>query len=192
MNLEKQVLHSQEGEKAMSFNNPLKKKVWSPWAAGALLGITATASYALAHQTIGSSGGIESLDSILSHGLNLSWANSMYFKFIMPPVVAFQIILFVGMILGAFTASKLADDFKFRMMPDRQWREKFGPSKVKRWAMIFLGGVIIEYASGIAGGCTSGLAISGTMQLSPAGLLFIVGLFASGIITTKILYGRDY
>jgi hypothetical protein len=83
-------------------------------------------------------------------------------------------------------------DFKFRMMPDQQWTKVFGPSKLKRWTLIFIGGIIIEYSAGIAGGCTSGLAISGTMQLSPAGLIFIVGLFVSGIIMTKILYGREY
>lgn len=176
----------------MSFNETMKKKTWSPWAAGALLGITAIFSYVLADKTIGSSGGIESLDSIIGNALNLSWVNSMYFKYQMPPVVSFQVILFMGMLLGSFTASKWSKDFKLRMMPDKQWSETFGPSKVKRWVMIFIGGVIIEYAAGIAGGCTSGLAISGTMQLSPAGLIFIVGLFVSGIITTKILYGRKY
>ena len=176
----------------MSFNEKMKEKVWSPWAAGVLLGLTAVASYVLVDKTIGSSGGIESIDSILLKTFHSNLANSMYFKFQMPPVVSFQIILFVGMLLGAFVSSKWSKDFKFRMMPDQLWTQNFGPSKIKRWALIFLGGIIIEYAAGIAGGCTSGLAISGTMQLSPAGLIFIVGLFVSGIITAKILYGGDY
>lgn len=176
----------------MSFNEKMKEKVWSPWAAGVLLGLTAVASYVLVDKTIGSSGGIESIDSILLKTFHLNLANSMYFKFQMPPVVSFQIILFAGMLLGAFVSSKWSKDFKFRMIPDQQWSQNFGPSKLKRWVLIFIGGIIIEYSAGIAGGCTSGLAISGTMQLSPAGLLFIVGLFVSGIITTKILYGGDY
>lgn len=176
----------------MSFNTAMRKKVWSPWAAGVLLGMTFIASYVIADKTVGSSGGLESLDSMIGHALHLGWANSMYFRFQMPPVISFQVILFIGMIVGAFTASKLSKDFKLRMMPDRQWKAKFGPSKAKRWVMIFIGGLLIEYAAGVAGGCTSGLAISGTMQLSPAGLIFIAGLFVSGIITTKILYGRDY
>jgi uncharacterized protein len=37
----------------------------------------------------------------------------------------------------------------------------------------------LEYAAGIAGGCTSGLAISGGMLLAPAAFLFIMGMFAS-------------
>lgn len=176
----------------MAFNEKMKEKIWSPWAAGVLLGLTATASYVLVDKTIGSSGGLESIDSILLKLFHSSLADSMYFKFQMPPVVSFQILLFAGMILGAFTSSIWSKDFKFRMMPDQLWTQTFGPSRLKRWSLIFIGGMIIEYASGIAGGCTSGLAISGTMQLSPAGLIFIAGLFVSGIITTKLLYGRDY
>lgn len=176
----------------MGFNTVMKKKLWSPWAAGVVLGLTAVGSYALVGKTIGSSGGIENIDSILLKALGSGWADLMYFKYQMPPVLSFQILLFVGMILGALTSSLWSGDFKLRMMPDRQWTETFGPSKLKRWLMIFIGGIIIEYAAGIAGGCTSGLAISGTMQLSPAGLIFICGLFISGIITTKLLYGRKY
>ena len=176
----------------MAFSEKMKLKLWSPWAAGALLGLTSIATYVLVDKTIGSSGGIENIDSMLLKLFHSSLANSMYFKYQMPPVVSFQILLFVGMLLGAFMSSIWSKDFKFRMMPDQQWTQIFGPSKFKRWSMIFIGGIIIEYAAGIAGGCTSGLAISGTMQLSPAGLIFIVGLFVSGIITTKILYGRKY
>jgi uncharacterized protein len=176
----------------MSFNEKMKEKVWSPWAAGVLLGLTAVASYVLVDKTIGSSGGIESIDSILLKIFHSNLANSMYFKFQMPPVLSFQIILFIGMLIGAFVSSKWSKDFKLRLMPDQQWTQNFGPSKLKRWILIFIGGILIEYSAGIAGGCTSGLAISGTMQLSPAGLIFIVGLFISGIITTKLLYGRDY
>lgn len=176
----------------MNFGRVMREKLWSPWAAGAMLGMTITFSYAAVDKTVGVSGGFENIASILVHALKLPWANSMYFKFQMPPVVGFQIILFAGMLLGAFTASKWSRDFKIRFMPDQLWVENFGPSKLKRWLMIFIGGVIIEFSAGIAGGCTSGLAISGTMQLSPAGLIFIAGLFVAGIITTKLLYGRNY
>lgn len=176
----------------MSLNDVMKKKRWSPWAAGFILGLVTVASYYFAGQTIGSSGGLESIDSLVAKRFHLPWGDEMYFKFIMPPVISFQIILFIGMILGSFVSSVWSGDFKWRLIPDKEWTKNFGPSKAKRWILIFLGGAIIEYAAGIAGGCTSGLAISGTMQLAPAGLIFIVGLFISGIITAKILYGRNY
>ncbi|MCM1565659.1 MAG: YeeE/YedE family protein [Dehalobacter sp.] len=170
----------------------LKKKRWSPWIAGGLLGVTAVACYAIAEKTLGASGGFESMASILGSSFHLSWANSIYFRLVKPPEVSFQMVQFIGMFFGALIASFYSRDLKIRMIPDQEWVQRFGPSKVKRWILIFLGGVIIEFAAGIAGGCTSGLGISGTIQLSPAGLIFIVGVFTSGILMTKILYGRNY
>ena len=54
-----------------------------------------------------------------------------------------------------------------------------------------MGAIILEYAAGIAGGCTSGLAISGGMLLAPAAFLFIAGMFASGILTALIVYRQE-
>jgi len=51
---------------------------------------------------------------------------------------------------------------------------------------------VLEYAAGIAGGCTSGLAISGGMLLVPAAFLFIAGMFGSGILTALIIYRNRY
>jgi hypothetical protein len=58
--------------------------------------------------------------------------------------------------------------------------------------LLFVGAIIVEYAAGIAGGCTSGLAISGGMLLVPAAFLFIAGMFISGIVTALIVYGKRY
>jgi hypothetical protein len=52
--------------------------------------------------------------------------------------------------------------------------------------------MLIGVFLGIAGGCTSGLAISGGVQLAPAAFLFMAGMFASGITTAMILYGKRY
>jgi uncharacterized membrane protein YedE/YeeE len=78
------------------------------------------------------------------------------------------------------------------MLPDREWVEQYGSSRITRWIVLFIGCMLLEIGAGMAGGCTSGLGISGTMLLSPAGLLFIVGVFASGIIVTKLIYGGRY
>ena len=62
----------------------------------------------------------------------------------------------------------------------------------KRWLVLFLGAILLEYGAGIAGGCTSGLAISGGVQLTPSAFLFMGGMFASGIPIAMILYRRRY
>ena len=82
--------------------------------------------------------------------------------------------------------------FKCTLGGDQQWKAIFGPQTWKRWVLAFLGAIILEYAAGIAGGCTSGLAISGGMLLAPAAFLFIAGMFASGIVTALIIYRKRY
>jgi uncharacterized membrane protein YedE/YeeE len=77
-------------------------------------------------------------------------------------------------------------------MDDEQWKQAYGAQPWKRWTMLFLGGIVLEYAAGIAGGCTSGLAISGGMLLAPSAFLFIAGMFASGIVTALLVYGKRY
>jgi uncharacterized membrane protein YedE/YeeE len=141
---------------------------------------------------MGASGGFESCASILVSFFDLALSETVYFTRVKPPEADYQTIQFIGMIAGAFVAAKLSGDFKPRLMPDREWEAAFGQSKVKRWIMLFLGCVLLQIGASIAGGCTSGLGITGMMLLSPAGLLFIAGVFSAGIITALFLYRRRY
>jgi hypothetical protein len=68
-------------------------------------------------------------------------------------------------------------------LPDSQWRERFGASRLRRLAVAFSGACLVQLAAGIAGGCTSGLAISGGAALAPGAFVFMAGMFAGGIPT---------
>jgi hypothetical protein len=94
--------------------------------------------------------------------------------------------------IGAATSKTLKWGKKDAANSDPLWKRTFGPQVWKRWVLAFVGAIILEYAAGIAGGCTSGLAISGGMLLAPAAFLFIAGMFASGILTALIIYRRRY
>jgi hypothetical protein len=100
--------------------------------------------------------------------------------------------VFFGGMIGAATSKTLKWGRKDAVNSDTQWKRTFGPQTWKRWVLAFLGAIILEYAAGIAGGCTSGLAISGGMLLAPAAFIFIAGMFASGIVTALIIYRRRY
>jgi uncharacterized protein len=119
-------------------------------------------------------------------------ANNTYFKFVMPPGISWEVILLVGVFAGAFVSAKLSGDFKLAAVPDLQWRRVFGPSIRKRWVVAFVGGVILEIGAGIAGGCTSGLAMGGGLFLAPAAFLFMAGMFISGIPTAVLMYWRRF
>jgi hypothetical protein len=122
--------------------------------------------------------------------------DKMYFNFIMPPGITTGVILVIGLffggMLGAATSGTLQWGKKGSANSDEQWKRIFGPQTWKRWLLAFLGAIALEYAAGIAGGCTSGLAISGGMLLAPSAFIFIAGMFASGIVTAWIVYRNRY
>lgn len=170
----------------------LKKEKWSPYAAGVFLGIVNVLALLLISKPLGASAAFAKFTSYVVKIFYPSALHQMYFKFVMPPGINFTVVVVVGIFIGGFISAKMSGDFRWRMVTDQQWIQIFGPSVWKRWGIAFIGGLLIEWSARLAGGCTSGLAISGTMQLAPSGLIFIGGLFAGGIITTFLVYGKKY
>ncbi|HCY87128.1 MAG TPA: hypothetical protein DHV36_18490 [Desulfobacteraceae bacterium] len=94
----------------------------------------------------------------------------------------------LGMAMGGFIAGRT-----FRA-PVRDvpplWEQRFGNSRAKRYAAAFAGGFLILFASRLAGGCTLGLFISGSSQLSLSGLYFGVLIFGAAMVTARLVYGK--
>lgn len=168
------------------------QETWSPYLAGGLLGVVGLLAVGLSNHLLGASGGFENLAGILGKAVSPEAFDNLYFKFVMPAEITWNVILLVGILLGGALGALSARTWRIRSMPEKQWIEAFGPSRAKRWGLAFLGGAIVQYAAGIAGGCTSGLAISGGMLLAPAAFLFIAGMFASGILTAWVIYRARY
>ena len=174
----------------------IRKEVWSPYAAGILLGIVGVLAVLLSNSLLGASGAFENLAGMIGKAIAPKAFDNMYFNFIMPPGITWGVILlvgvFIGGLIGAATSRTLMWGKKDAANGDAQWKRIFGPQVWKRWVLGFIGAIILEYAAGIAGGCTSGLAISGGMLLVPAAFLFIAGMFASGIVTALVIYRNRY
>jgi uncharacterized protein len=170
----------------------LSRELWSPYAAGVLLGLVGIVTVVFANKLLGASGGFENLVGMLGKAVAPAAFNNTYFNFVMPSQVTYALMLLVGIFFGGMLGSLSSRTFKIRTMDDEQWKTAYGPQLWKRWLLLFVGGIVVEFAAGIAGGCTSGLAISGGMLLAPAAFLFIGGMFASGIVTAKVIYGKRY
>ncbi|HVN14800.1 MAG TPA: YeeE/YedE thiosulfate transporter family protein [Anaerolineales bacterium] len=174
----------------------IRKEEWSPYAAGILLGVVGILAVLLANALLGASGAFENLAGMIGKAIAPKAFDNIYFNFIMPPGITWGVILLVGVffggMIGAATSSTLKWGKKDASNSDAQWKKIFGPQPWKRWVIGFFGAILLEYAAGIAGGCTSGLAISGGMLLVPAAFLFIAGMFASGIVTALIVYRNRY
>jgi hypothetical protein len=177
-------------------NMQIRKELWSPYVAGILLGIVGVLAVLLSNTLLGASGAFENVAGMIGKAIAPKAFNNMYFNFIMPPGITWGVILLVGVffggLIGAATSGTLKWGKKDAASGDAQWKRIFGPQIWKRWVLGFLGAIILEYAAGIAGGCTSGLAISGGMLLVPAAFLFIAGMFASGILTALVVYRNRY
>ncbi len=177
----------------------IRRDEWSPYVAGILLGIVGILAVVLSNSLLGASGAFESLAGLVGKKIAPALFSNTYWGIagarmtpIMRPEITFPVILLVGVFFGGTLGALSSGTFKLRFNDDVQWKKIFGPQQWKRWVIGFVGAIILEYAAGIAGGCTSGLAISGGMLLAPAAFLFIAGMFASGILTTLIVYRKQY
>ncbi len=170
----------------------VRQEFWSPYAAGVLLGLVAIGMVVLSQHLLSASGGFATLTSTIMQKVAPAAANNTYFKFITPPGFNWQVMLLVGIFFGGFLASLSSGTFRLRWNDDPVWMKVFGPARWKRFAVGFLGAVLLQYGAGIAGGCTSGLAISGGMLLAPAAFIFMGGMFASGILVAILVYRRRY
>jgi len=169
-----------------------RKEEWSPYAAGALLGLVGVLAVALSNSLLGASGGFENVAGLIGRAIAPTAFNNLYFNFVMPPGITWQVILLVGVFFGGMLGALSAGKLHWTWIPEVQWAKVFGERRWVRWALAFCGAIVLEYGAGIAGGCTSGLAISGGMLLAPAAFLFIAAMFMSGIATALIVYRARY
>jgi hypothetical protein len=176
--------------------NYIHKETWSPYVAGVLLGLVGIASVLISNSLLGASGAFENVAGMIGKAVAPKTFDNMYFNFIMPPGITTGVILVTGLFFGGMMGAATSGTLKWGKADsansDEQWKRIFGGKTWKRWILAFIGAIILEYAAGIAGGCTSGLAISGGMLLAPAAFLFIAGMFASGIVTALVIYRKNY
>jgi hypothetical protein len=168
------------------------RELWSPYVAGALLGVVGVLAVALSNSLLGASGGFENLAGMIGQAVAPKLFDNLYFNFVMTPGITWQVVLLIGVFFGGMLGAFTSKTLKWRWIPEKQWGQIFGSQRWKRWALAFVGAIILEYGAGIAGGCTSGLAIAGGMLLAPAAFLFIAGMFVSGIVVALILYRARY
>jgi hypothetical protein len=163
----------------------LRDKTWSPYAAGVLLGLVVAFSEVVCGRPLAVSGAFDKLAAYFGRWL---FPASQYYGHVMTPGITWQVWLVVGVLAGSFTSSKLSGEARWRWLPDTQWEPRFGASRKLRLVIAFFGAALVQIGAAIAGGCTSGLAISGGAALAPAAFLFMAGMFAGGIPTAWLWY----
>lgn len=168
---------------------------WSPYIAGALVGVLAITSAYVATILMGKT-------SYLGASTTFVRAVGLLEQIFAPEHVAsnayfiktkvridWQFMLVIGICIGAFIASITDRSFKLESVP-KLWEERFGPSVIKRFIGAFFGGMLAMIGVRMASGCPSGHGLSGMMQLSVSGLAALTIFFLFGILVANMIYRR--
>ena len=163
----------------------------SPYLVGAGIGVLSWVAFAVFGDPLGVTTAysrVASLFAIPLMGADAVAANS-YWKS-MPLKWDYGVWFLVGIPLGAFLSAMLSGTWRLELVPD-VWKERFGPSVLKRFIAAFFGGVVIMYGARLAGGCTSGHGISGGLQLALSSWVFLVVMFATGLLVSRLMFRKS-
>lgn len=166
---------------------PRRDMEWAPYVTGALMGLLITASMVAFGRPVGASGAVQNLAGVLGQWLT---PRNQYWGPVIPVGVTWQVWVLIGLVLGGFVGASLSGEVHLTTTPPPGWAQTWGSSRLVRWTIGFGAAALIEFASGISGGCTSGLALSGGVVLSPAAFVFMAAMFATGVPTAHLVLRR--
>jgi hypothetical protein len=175
--------------------NPFTLRSWSPYVVGAAIGVLSWFAFATADQPIGITTAFEHTAALAGKAVapQVEEANPYYAAKAeegKPPKIGWEWMLVVGVFIGAFFSAWLSGDRTRLKVPDL-WRWRFGGSAARRFLAAFLGGALMMFGARLAQGCTSGHGISGALQLAVSSWLFVVVIFAVGVATAFLVFGRE-
>ena len=160
---------------------------WSPYLAGAGIGILCMLTFLLSNKPIGVSGAFAGTSGMIEKLFRGSRVDQKEYYKNNPPKINWEWLFVAGLMIGSFVSAILSGDFQIVIVPGR-WLQSAGHSPLLRWFAAFLGGAIMGFGARWARGCTSGHGISGTLQLAVSSWIVTISLFISGIITAMILF----
>jgi uncharacterized membrane protein YedE/YeeE len=161
---------------------------WSPYIAGAGIGIVSCLAFVLADRPLGCSTAFVKARGLIGKIFSAEKTMAMEYYREIVPRVDWPFMIIPGIIIGAFLSSYLSGTFHVLWVP-ALWESVFGGSILLRLAVALAGGILLGFGARWAGGCTSGHGISGSIQLSLASLITAACFFIGGIAVAMLLYG---
>jgi uncharacterized protein len=161
---------------------------WSPYAVGIGIGVLSWLTWLISGKPIGCSTSYARTAGMIEKAVRGKQVEEKPYYQKVKPEVDWQWMLVVGMVIGAFAAAVLSDDFALIWVPSR-WAAAFGDTMAVRLIVALLGGVLLGFGARWAGGCTSGHGISGTMQLAVSSWISAICFFIGGIIAAYVIFG---
>ena len=168
-------------------------KGWSPYLAGAFVGVLAIVSAWLTTvllgktMYLGASTTFVRAAGMLINTVDPSYVaeNAYYIK--EKVIVDWQFMMIIGIFIGAFISSKLDGSYKLEALPP-EWEARFGGSVTKRAIAAILGGAVMMLGARMADGCPSGHGLSGMMQMSVSAYVALAFFFGFGALVANLVY----
>ena len=162
---------------------------WNPYLVGIGIGLLSWAVFVIVNAPLGVTTSLGQWSGLAAEPVmgvegvrtNPYWAKNL-------PKWDYGTFFLIGTFFGALVGAWLSRDFKIEVVPT-VWRERFGSSPAKRLAVAFFGGILAMYGARMAGGCTSGNGLSGSMQLAVSGWTFFITMFITGLATAWLMFG---
>jgi hypothetical protein len=159
-----------------------------PYLAGAGIGILSWIAFGVAKDPLGVTTAYArtaSLFAVPVLGKAAVAANSYWKQ--KPFALDYGVLFLVGMFVGAFLVALFTRGLKVETVSEA-WKQRFGASAGVRMVAAFVGGAMVMYGARMAGGCTSGHGISGTMQMALSSWVFLIVMFAAGTLSSGLLF----
>jgi uncharacterized membrane protein YedE/YeeE len=160
---------------------------WSPYLVGALVGVLSWLTFYFSDKPIGASTFYAQVSGFIGKLFAKRHTESLaYFKD-NPPRVGWEFVFVLSTIAGGAIAAVTGGEFANEWLP-AMWEARFGDSVALRAVVAFGGGILMAFGARLAGGCTSGHGISGTMQLNTASWIAVICFFIGGIAVAMPLF----
>jgi uncharacterized membrane protein YedE/YeeE len=160
---------------------------WSPYLVGAGIGVLSWLTFYFADKPIGASSFYATVAGLIGRLVARRHTESLKYYQTNPPAVDYGFVFVICTILGGFIAAWTGGEIRNEWLHP-MWVERFGDSIALRGMIGFIGGVLMAFGARLAGGCTSGHGISGTLQLNAGSWLTVIFMFIGGIAAAMLLY----
>jgi len=163
------------------------KAFWPPWAAGIALGLVLLLTFVLTGHGLGASGAAVNL--VAGFSLALAPAATQANGYLGPlaangnPLASWMSWEVIGVAIGALASAFMAGRFRVQIDGERSVGAR------QRLVKALVGGGIAGFGARVAGGCTSGLGLSGSATLGIAAFVFLGLFFATGLIVSRLVKG---
>jgi hypothetical protein len=137
----------------------LSMKQWSPYALGVGIGILSWFTFLLSDKPIGCSTAFARTSGMIERLFRGSKTaeRPYYVKF--APIVDWEWMLVIGVIVGSFLSAKLSGQFQIQWIPGK-WSATFGSAFLPRWLVALIGGSLWDSAPDGQAGVPAGTALA--------------------------------